>query len=124
MSEVVTIAALCTCKHERGWHGGSDGGGPCDQCPCDRFESAKPRQLTPNHKMHGTSLAPTPSPADRIRERIAQKRALYEHYLVHAKQMLGAEDLHGLWDSGANASEVHTGIDELEWCLKVLEGRE
>jgi hypothetical protein len=65
-----------------------------------------------------------PSPADRIRERIAEERTLYNHYLTHARKMLEQEDLHGLWDAAANASEVSNRIDGLTDALKALEGRE
>jgi hypothetical protein len=62
-----------------------------------------------------------PAPADRIRARIAEKREEYAEYLAHARLRLREEDLHGLWDCGANASEVSNYIDGLEFALRALE---
>lgn len=58
--------------------------------------------------------------SDRIRARIAEKREEYAEYLAHAKIRLREEDLHGLWDCGANASEVSNYIDGLLFALEAL----
>lgn len=60
----------------------------------------------------------------RIRERIAEKRVLYEHYRAHARKMLDINDAHGSWDASVNMSEVSCAIDEAEACLAIVEGRE
>jgi hypothetical protein len=81
------------------------------------FDCRKPR----GHKgLHEYALKPWA----RIRERLAEKHALYQHYRAHARKMSDIEDCHGAWDADINASEVSCAIDELEWCLAVLEGRE
>lgn len=60
------------------------------------------------------------SPVAQIRERLRQKREEYAEFLGHAKTRLREEDLHGLWDCGANASEVSNYIDGLEFALVAL----
>lgn len=40
-----------------------------------------------------------------IRERMMKLDAIYRTYREYAQQRLDEEDLHGLWDAGANASE-------------------
>lgn len=60
------------------------------------------------------------TPAAAIRQRLAEKREEYADYLAHARIRLREEDLHGLWDCGANASEVSNYIDALLFCLKAM----
>lgn len=59
--------------------------------------------------------------AEKIRSRLAEKREEYAEYMSHARLRLREEDLHGLWDCGANASEVSNYIDGLEYALRALE---
>jgi hypothetical protein len=58
--------------------------------------------------------------ANAIRARIKEERALYRHYLGHAKIMNDIEDLHGAWDANCNASEVSCRIDGLLFALEAL----
>ena len=58
----------------------------------------------------------------RIRERYEEKQAEYDDYLAHARLRLREQDLHGLWDCGANASEVSNYMDGLRFALELLEG--
>lgn len=91
----------------------------CLQSPClTQPSSPGAPQIPPEPQDTGKSAA------TRIRERIAEKRSLYEHYHQHTKRMWEEHDAHGGWDSFINGSEVSNRIDELEWCLAVIEGRE
>lgn len=58
--------------------------------------------------------------ADAIRAKLKEEKATYQHYLDHCQKMKDIEDLHGGWDSFANASEVSNRIDTLLWCLQQM----
>lgn len=55
-----------------------------------------------------------------IEARLAAKRAEYDDYRRHLEFRVREEDLHGIWDCGANMSEVSNYCDALEWCLAQL----
>lgn len=57
-----------------------------------------------------------------IRERIAMLESWYQNYLAYLKDRVAGEDLHGIWDSGANMSEVKCEIDGLRFALEALGG--
>lgn len=58
--------------------------------------------------------------ANAIRAKLKEEKATYQHYLDHCQKMKDIEDLHGGWDSFANASEVSNRIDTLVWCLEQM----
>lgn len=59
--------------------------------------------------------------ADKIRQRIAEKRAEYENYKGYLAMRAREEDLHGVWDASINMSEVSMYIDGLEFALAAVE---
>jgi hypothetical protein len=83
--------------------------GTCERVPCVCTSQTLPPQ--PDRLKEG---------ANAIRARIKEERALYKHYLGHAKLMNDIEDLHGAWDANCNASEVSCRIDGLLFALEAL----
>lgn len=65
---------------------------------------------------------PEETPAEKIRERIREKREEYADFVNHLRMRTREEDLHGAWDASVNAAEVSNYIDGLEFALKAVEG--
>lgn len=58
-----------------------------------------------------------------IEARIAAKSAEYDDYRRHLGFRVREEDLHGIWDCGANMAEVSNYIDALTWVLSLMATR-
>jgi hypothetical protein len=87
-------------------------------CP----ERTVPRMPAYAPMLPTANTATKPTPADRIRERIVEKRAEYENFKDYLAMRVREEDLHGIWDCGAQMSEVSCFIEGLQFALDVLEG--
>lgn len=57
---------------------------------------------------------------DRIRARLAEKRAEYQDFQRHHEVRTKEEDLHGMWDCCVCMTEVSNYIDGLRFALAAL----
>lgn len=71
--------------------------------------------------MPTVSISPAKYAAVRIRDRIAELRAIHASYLEYQRFRVSERDHHGAWDVAINLSETECEIAGLEFALAALE---